>query len=104
MPVHTHHKKPRCRRCGARIELLPYDGTGRVMAFDPITSATVEDPDARRYVMYEAVDGEDRVRLVTVDEPWDESCEHRIKQHFLSCQADPRSPAYRPAHLRQAVQ
>jgi hypothetical protein len=81
---------------------LPYDGTGKPMAFDEWNATTATDPDARRYVMYDAPDDERRARLVTAEEPWDESCEHRIKQHLLSCSRDYRNP-HLPMHVREQL-
>lgn len=93
MPTHNHWKPKYCRHCGAKISLLKYDGTGRFLPFDPIEVDRTDDPDARRYVMYTNPDtGEDRARLVTAEEPWDEREERRIRQHFLTCTKHPKKP------------
>jgi hypothetical protein len=95
-------KPPRCSKCGDKVMWLPYDGTGRPMCFDEWNALTTDDPDARRYVMYTMPDGEDRARVVTAGEPWDELCEHRIKQHLLSCARDYRNPRL-PMPMREQL-
>jgi hypothetical protein len=102
MTAHEHVKTPRCAKCGGKIMWLPYDGTGRPMCFDEWNALTTDDPDARRYVMYTTEAGEDRARLVTAEEPWDEDAEHRIKQHLLSCERDYRNPTL-PMHVREQL-
>lgn len=93
MTAHRDPREKRCRRCTQTIFVLPYDGTGRFMAFDRPTTATREDPTARRYVMYtDPLTSQDRARLVTADEPWDEDHEHPLRQHLLTCPNDPRNP------------
>lgn len=99
MTGHDYVKPPRCGKCGEKVLWLPYDGTGRPMCFDEWNALTMDDPDARRYVMYTTPAGEDRARVVTADEPWDELCEHRVKQHLLSCSRDYRNPTL-PMHVR----
>lgn len=92
----SEYRDPRqksCRKCRQPVFVLPYDGTGGYMAFDRPTTATRDDVEARRYVMYShPKTGQDRARLVTKDEPWDEDLEHPLKQHLLSCPKDPRNP------------
>jgi len=102
MATHDYVKTPRCPKCTANVMWLPYDATGRPMCFDVWTALTVEDSDARRYVMYTMPDGEDRARLVSAIQPWDEDEEHWIKQHLLSCQRDYRNPNL-PMHVREAL-
>lgn len=92
----SEYRDPRerlCRKCGKKVFVLPYDGTGRFMAFDRPTVATRDDVEARRYVMYtHPQTNVDRARLVTSEEPWDEDLEHPLKQHLLSCPNDLRNP------------
>jgi hypothetical protein len=95
---------PRCAGCGERVDWLPYtkkDGTVTRLCVDPVAVNRLTDPMARTYVMYEAPDGEDRARLVTNEEPFDESTEFRIRLHLLTCRRRPDPTAKRPSRRRR---
>jgi hypothetical protein len=92
--AHDYHRPDRCRHCNEKVLWLFYDGTGRKMCFDPVSTNHNHDPLATKYVMYTHPEtSEDRARLESKTEPWDPDTEFWLRPHILTCIKHPRGPA-----------
>ena len=92
------------------VDWLPYtkkDGTETRLCVDPVNVSRLDDPLARQYVMYTVeATGEQRARLVTAEEPFDEDSEFRVRLHLLTCRKRPdptASPSSKRARRNRAT-